>query len=166
MILSYHKEIYLEHSFHLGRNQGHIQRISIPSLAVAMVEKPTTSSMSLPLKWKISFIDGRSRRQYVPDVEKTPVLFLSDLLSPEISYSHGSFSDFLKIACLHVSFTAYENFYRLSKNALSSHLLSTFSPSEVSEIINSTIKHISTYTLVHSSISTHMGDHFLVSFCP
>ena len=27
---------------------------------------------------------------------------------------------FLKIACLHESFTAYENFYRLSKNALSS----------------------------------------------
>ena len=66
---------------------------------------------------------------------------------------------FLKIACLHVSFTAYENFYRLSKNALSSHLLSTFSPSEVSEIRNSTIKHISTYTLVHSYISTYMGDH-------
>ena len=39
---------------------------------------------------------------------------------------------FLKIACLHVSFTAYENFYKLSKNALSSQLLSTFSPSEVS----------------------------------
>ena len=71
-----------------------------------------------------------------------------------------------KIACLHVSFTAYGNFYRLSKNALSSHLLSTFSPSEVSEIRSSTIKHISTYTLVHSSISTYMGDHFLVIFCP
>ena len=73
---------------------------------------------------------------------------------------------FLKIACLHVSFTAYENFYKLSKNALSSWLLSTFSPSEVSKIRNSTIKHISTYTLVHSSIITYMGDHFLVIFCP
>ena len=44
------------------------------------------------------------------------------------------FVSFLKIACLHVSFTAYENFYKLSKNALSSHLLSTFSPSEVTEV--------------------------------
>ena len=76
------------------------------------------------------------------------------------------FVTFLKIACLHVSFTAYENFYELSKNALTSHLLSTFSPSEVSEIRNSTIQHISTYTLVHPSISTYMGDHFLVIFCP
>ena len=73
---------------------------------------------------------------------------------------------FLKIACLHESFTAYENFYRLSKNALSSELLSTFSPSEVSGIRNSTIKHISTYTLAHLSIITYMGDHFLLIFCP
>ena len=28
----------------------------------------TTSSMSLPLKWKISFIDGRTGRQYEPKV--------------------------------------------------------------------------------------------------
>ena len=62
------------------------------------------------------------------------------------------FVSFLMIACLHVSFTAYENFYKLSENAMSSCLLSTFSPSEVSEIRNSTIKHISTYALVHSSI--------------
>ena len=33
-----------------------------------VVEKPTTSSMSLPLKWKISSGNGRSRRQYVPEV--------------------------------------------------------------------------------------------------
>ena len=66
------------------------------------------------------------------------------------------FVAFLKIACLHVSFAAYENFYKLSKNALSSQLLSTFSPSEVSDIRNPTIKHISTYTLVHSFIITYM----------
>ena len=99
-------------------------------------------------------------------VEKLQFSFLSDLLSPEISYSLGSVSDFPKIACLHVPFTVYKNFYRLSKNALSSHLLSTFSLSVVSEIRNSTIKHRCTYTLVHSSISTYMGDHFLVIFCP
>ena len=62
------------------------------------------------------------------------------------------FVAFLKIACLHVSFTAHENFYKLTKNTLSSQLLSTFSPSELSEFRNPTIKHISTYTLVHSSI--------------
>ena len=78
----------------------------------------------------------------------------------------GSCVTFLKTICLHVSFTAYENFYKLSKNALSSQMLSTFSPSEVSEITNATIKHISTNTLVHSSIITYMGDHFLVIFCP
>ena len=78
----------------------------------------------------------------------------------------GSCVAFLKIACLHASFTAYENFYKHSKNALSYQLLSTCSPSEVSEIRNPTIKHISTYTLVHSSIITYMGDHFLVIFCP
>ena len=50
------------------------------------------------------------------------------------------FVSFLQISCLHVSFTVYENFYKLSKNALSFHLLSTFSPSEVSEIRNSTIE--------------------------
>ena len=75
------------------------------------------------------------------------------------------FVAFLKTACLHVSFAAYENFYKLSKNALSSQLLSNFSTSEVSEIRNPTFKHISTYTLVHSSIITYMGDHFLVIFC-
>ena len=57
------------------------------------------------------------------------------------------FVTILKIACLHVSFTAYENFYKLSKNVASSCLLSTFSPSEVSKIRNSTIKHISRFIL-------------------
>ena len=33
-----------------------------------MAEKPTTSLMSLPLNWKMSSDDGRSWRQYVPEV--------------------------------------------------------------------------------------------------
>ena len=41
---------------------------SILSPAAGVVEKPTTLSMHLHLKWKISFIDERSRRQYVPEV--------------------------------------------------------------------------------------------------
>ena len=47
---------------------AHTKGVRVPSLAVGMVEKPTTSSMSLPLKWKISFGNGRIRRQYVPEV--------------------------------------------------------------------------------------------------
>ena len=39
---------------------------SIPD--AGMVEKPTTLSMSLPLKRKISFVDERSSRKYVPKV--------------------------------------------------------------------------------------------------
>ena len=81
------------------------------------------------------------------------------------------FVTFLKISCLHVSFTAYENFYKLSKNVVSSCLLSTFCPSEVSEIRNSTIKHISIYSLVHSSICTYgrslSGDLLsIIMLCP
>ena len=60
------------------------------------------------------------------------------------------FLSFLKIACLHVSFTAYENFYKLSKMHCLLVLFSTFSPSEVSDNRNPTIKHISTYTLITS----------------
>ena len=71
---------------------------------------------------------------------------------------------FLKIACLHVSFTAYENFYILSKMHCLLILFSTFSPSELPENRNSTIKHISTYTLF-PSISTYVVDHFLVISC-
>ena len=42
-------------------------------------------------------------------------------------------------------------------------MASTFFVSEMSEIGNLTIKHVSTYTLVHSSIITYMGDYFLVT---
>ena len=68
-----------------------------------------------------------------------------------------------KIACLHVSFTAYENFYKLSK--IHCHLVLTFPflILRMSEYRNSTIKHISTYTLVSSSITTYVTDLFLGS---
>ena len=69
-------------------------------------------------------------------LSRDPQLFLALLLS------------FLKIACLHVSFTAYENFYRLYKMHCLLGWFSTFQPSEVSENRDPTIKHISTYTLV------------------
>ena len=68
-----------------------------------------------------------------------------------------------KIACLHVSFTAYENFYILSK--MHCHLVLTFLflILRMSECRNPTIKHISTYTLVSSSITTYVTDLFLGS---
>ena len=68
-----------------------------------------------------------------------------------------------KIACLHVSFTAYENFYKLSK--MHCHLVLTFLflILRMSECRNPTIKHISTYTLVSSSITTYVTDLFLGS---
>ena len=59
----------------------------------------------------------------------------------------------LKIACLHVSFRAYENFYKLSKMHYPLVWFSTFQPSKVSENRDPTIKHINTYTLISSSIS-------------
>ena len=40
----------------------------VSGLNSKMEEKPTTLSMSLPLKWRIYFVDGRSRRQYVLEV--------------------------------------------------------------------------------------------------
>ena len=68
-----------------------------------------------------------------------------------------------KIACLHVSFTAYENFYKLSK--MHCHLVLTFHflILRMSECRNPTIKHISTCTLVSSSITTYVTDLFLGS---
>ena len=62
-----------------------------------------------------------------------------------------------------VSFTAYENFYKLSK--MHCHLVLTFHflILRMSEYRNPTIKHISTYTLVSSSITTYVTDLFLGS---
>ena len=54
------------------------------------------------------------------DVEKLQVSLFDDLLSPEISKLFDSYATFQKTTCLHVSFAAYENFYKLTKNALSS----------------------------------------------
>ena len=81
-------------------------------------------------------------------------------------YLSDSCATLLKTTCLHVSFTAYENIFKLTKNVLSSQMATTFFVSEMPEIRNPTVKHISTYTLVHSSITTYMGDHFLVILCP
>ena len=69
----------------------------------------------------------------------------------------------LKITCLHVSFTAYENFYKISK--MYCHLVLTFHFPifRMSECRNPTIKHIFTYTLISPFISTYVIDLFLGS---
>ena len=107
---------------------------------------------------EINFVKSAENDSYII-VEKLQFSFNLDLLSPEIYNSLCSF-------CLHVSFTAYENFYKLSKMHCLLILFSTFYPSEISENRNPIIKHISTYTLIPSSISTYVVDHFLVIFSP
>ena len=79
-----------------------------------------------------------------------------------LNVSWLSWSLLLKIPCLYVSFTAYENFYKLSK--MYCHLILTFHFPifRMSEYRNPTIQHISTCTLISSSISTYMTDLFLV----
>ena len=71
---------------------------------------------------------------------------------------------FLKISCLHVSFTAYENFYKLSKLHCLLVLTLHFPIFRMSECRNPTIKHIFTYTLISPFISTYVTDLFLVIF--
>ena len=96
-------------------------------------------------------------------VEKLQFSFFLIYCCPEIFYSSWlSWYLLLKIACLHVSFTAYENFYKLSQMHCLLVWFSTLQPSEVSENRDPTIKHISTYTLISSSISTYVIDLFLV----
>ena len=68
----------------------------------------------------------------------------------------------LKNACLHVSFTAYENFYKLSKMHCLLVLTFHFPIFRMSECRNPTIKHIFTYTLISPYISTYVIDLFLV----
>ena len=89
-------------------------------------------------------------------------LFLISCCQRILNSSWLSWYIVLKIACLHVSFTAYENFYKLSKMYCLLIWVSTFQPLEVSENRYPTIKHISTYTLISSSISTYVIDLFLV----
>ena len=89
-------------------------------------------------------------------------LFLISCCQGILNSSWLSWYLVLKVACLHVSFTAYENFYKLSKMYCLLIWFSSFQPPEVSENRDPTIKHIFTYTLISSSISTYVIDLFLV----
>ena len=124
------------------------------------------------LEWKVMYsLNLKHYVGYVQVVNYSMKFLLKNSSSPFILISSLQRSitllalllSFLKIACLHVSFTAYENnFYKLSKMHCLLILFSTFFPSENGI---STIKHISTYTLFHPSISTYVVDHFLVISC-
>ena len=89
-------------------------------------------------------------------------LFLISCCQGILNASWLSWYLVLKIACLHVSFTAYENFYKLSKMYCLLVLTFHFPIIRISEYRNPTIKHISTYTLISSSRSTYVTDLFLV----
>ena len=103
-----------------------------------------------------------SSPSFDPPVEKLPFSLLDLLLSGDPQCFLLSWYLFLKIACLHLSFTAYENFYKLSK--MYCHLVLTFHFPifRMSECRNPTIKHIFTYTLISPFISTYVIDLFLV----
>ena len=97
------------------------------------------------------------------DVEKLQFsLFLISCSQGILNTSWLSWSLVLKIGCLHVSFTAYENFYKLSKMHCLLVLTFHFPIFRMSEYRNPTIKHISTYTLISPFISTYVTDLFLV----
>ena len=89
-------------------------------------------------------------------------LFLISCCPEILNSSWLSWYLVLKVACLHVSFTAYENFFKLSKMRCLFVWFSTFQPSKVSENRYPTIKHTSSYTLISSSISTYVIDFLLV----
>ena len=54
------------------------------------------------------------------NVEKLQFSFMISPDSRDLNPSVALVLIFLNIVCLHVSFTAYDNFYKLTKNALSS----------------------------------------------
>ena len=104
-----------------------------------------------------------------PDVNKRVKklqfsLFLISCSQGILNASWLSWSLLLKIACLHVSFTAYENFYKLSKMHCLLVLTFHFPIFRMSKCRNPTIKHIFTYTLISPFTSTYVTDLFLVIF--
>ena len=123
--------------------------------------------IALPSKpsCKTILINGRggTSKELGTFVEKLQFsLFLISCSQGILNASLLSWFLLLQIACLHVSFTAYENFYKLSK--MYCHLVLTFHFPifSMSECRNPTIKHIFAYTLISPFISTYVIDLFLV----
>ena len=102
-------------------------------------------------------------RAHAHAVEKLQFSFILISCCPEILNSLGSLVSFLKIACLHVSFTAYENFYKLSKMYCLLILFSTFIRSiREQKSNNQTYIHLYTDFIIHKYIcdGSLSGDHF------
>ena len=79
-------------------------------------------------------------------------LFLISFCQGILNSSWLSWYLVLKIACLHVSFTAYENFYKLSKNVLSSHLVFYF---PIIRSIRNQISNNQTYIHLYTDLIIH-----------
>ena len=95
-------------------------------------------------------------------------LFLISCCQGILNASWLSWYLVLKIACLHVSFTAYENFYKLSKNVLSSHLdlpLSNHQNIRIQKSNNQTYIHLYTDFIIHKYICDRSlsGDPFHIA---
>ena len=134
-------------------------------VATGMLHKLFSFTTALIDDWKMY---GAKKENSNIEIKLTHVeklqfsLFLISCCPEILNSSWLSWYLVLKIACLHVSYTAYENFYKLSKMYCLLIWFSTFQPSEVSENRYPTIKQISTYALISSSISTYVIDLFLV----
>ena len=95
-------------------------------------------------------------------------LFLISCCQGILNASWLSWYLVLKIACLHVSFTAYENFYKLSKNVLSSCLdlpLSNHQNIRIQKSNNQTCIHLYTDFIIHKYICDRSlsGDPFHIA---
>ena len=129
-----------------------------------MFNLSTPKTLLLFSRLRYSFYTSSKHTELFQIFKWTFINMLKNSSSPFllISSSEGSITllalllFFLKIACLHVSFTTYENFYKISKMHCLLALFSTFFPPEVPETRNSTFRHIATYTLFHPSISTYI----------
>ena len=152
--------------------QSQIRLLALILSLISCVQLVHTKNSFLIFRTQLLFLylqsTSRTLLDIQPDVykcvEKLQFFLDLDLHSPEIyNTSWLSWCSVLKITCLHVSFTAYENFYKLSKMHCLLVLTFHFPIFRISEYRNPTVKHISTYTLVSSSISTHVTDLFLGS---
>ena len=128
-----------------------------------MISTPTKDSDKSPQEL-FSWVNVSPKiKHFHTIVEKLQFfLFLSSCSQGILNASWLSWPLLLKIACLHVSFTAYENFYKLSKMHCLLVLTFHFPIFRMSECRNPAIKHIFTYTLISPFICTYVTDLFLV----
>ena len=139
-------------SSHCNKNIFHNRKEPVEHIKFTLVLWCHLMGLASPVQLHIS--------QYVEKLQFS--LFQISCSQGILNSSWLSWCLVLKLACLHASFTAYENFYKLSKMHCLLVLTFQFPIFRISEYRNPTIKHISTYTLISSSISTYVTDLFLV----